>query len=206
MFARAVLASLLLALLTTACTAGEDARTTAEPQQQGPDATTGPDDAEPEGSGGDGPRSVGGPLFVGGEGRICIDNRINTWRDYTYGEDLLKTSEPVELETLELVRSQGIRVVRSWTFPSRGIPYNGSWSGWPLPKRATSHDRLDWDERTRAEGAQLDPGTPYNFLVRMRRDPGDARQGFDALRVEYRTAEKSYVMETKTTVWFRGKC
>ena len=207
MFARAVLSSLLLALLTTACTAGGEAATFAEPtQQQGHNATSGPDDAEPDGSGGEQTRSVDGPLFVEDEGSLCIDNRINTQRDFTYGEDLLKTSEPVELETLELVSSQGIRVVRSWTFPSRGIPYNGSWSGWPLPRRATSHDRLDWDERTRAEGAQLDPGTPYNLLVRMRRDPGDARQGFDALRIEYRTAERSYVMETKTTVWFRRKC
>jgi hypothetical protein len=207
MFARAVLASILLALLTTACTTGDEAGTAAEhTQQRGGDATSSPENGEPEGSGGEPTRSDDGPLYVEGGGSLCIDNRINTQRDFTYGEDLLKTSAPVELEAVELVNSQGIRVLNSWTFPSRGIPYGGSWSGWPLPKRATTHDRLDWDERTRAQGARLDPGTPYNFLVRMRRDPGDARQGFDALRIEYHTAEKSYVMKTTTTVWFRRKC
>lgn len=199
---RPVLAVVLLAALSTACT----------PQE--PRVADGASDGGPSGSArrqDEGARrparpSAGGPLTVDRRGSLCIDTTINDKRQYTYGEDLLRTSEPVDVDSVALVRPRGIRVLRAWTFTSRGIPYSGSWSGWPLPERVTSHGRLEWDERVEAEGSHLEPGNLYNFLVRMGRDPGNEAQGFDSIRVAYHTSDRSHVLRTGTKVRFQREC
>jgi hypothetical protein len=145
-------------------------------------------------------------LRIDGSGTVCIDSSLNKIRDLVYGDDLYETSAPIEIESLELVGGQGIRIVDSWVLPSRGIPHSGTWSGWPLPRRDTDGDRLAWDERVPTVGAEMDPGRRYNLLVRMRRAPGEAVQGFDALRLRYRTSDASHVLRTRTTVRFRKDC
>ena len=110
------------------------------------------------------------------------------------------------MDSVVLVRPRGIRVLQAWTFASRGVPYAGAWSGWPLPEVVTSHDRLEWDERVKAEGSRLDAGNLYNSLVRMVREPGNEAQGFDAIRLTYHTSDRSYVLQTETKVRFQRDC
>jgi hypothetical protein len=204
MTSRAVASAALLAILATACTAQEHSEPKTQPASGGSAAGSGSGQGQ-DGRPGDA-ASEDGPLTVDGHGSLCIDTTINRKRQFTYGEDLLETTAPVQLESVALVRSRGIRVLRAWTFPSRGVPYTGDWSGWPLPELVISHGRLEWDERVTAEGSQLVPGRRYNFLVRMLREPGNGVQGFDAIRVTYQTNNRSHVLKTRTTVWFRKDC
>lgn len=197
MFARAGLAALVL--LSTACTAEGPEETGSEPTAGQVPAGKAQPDADPA-------RSDDGPLRIDGSGTACIDSSLNTVRDFVYGDDLYETSAPIEIESLELVDGQDIRIIDSWVLPSRGVPLSGSWSGWPLPRRDVGDDGLAWDERVPTVGAELDPGRRYNLLVRMRRAPGDGVQGFDALRLRYRTSDASHVLRTRTTVRFRKDC
>lgn len=197
MFARAGFAALVL--LSTACTAEGPAGTGSEPASEKLPVGKVQPDADPA-------RSDDGPLRIDGSGTACIDSSLNRIRDFVYGDDLYETSAPIEIESLELVNGQDIRIVDSWVLPSRDVPLSGSWSGWPLPRRDIDGDRLAWDERVPTVGAEMDPGRRYNLLVRMRRAPGDGVQGFDAVRLRYRTSDASHVLRTRTTVRFRKDC
>lgn len=203
---RAISTAVLLGFLATACTAQEHP----DPTPKGNAVSRGGTGASAADGGGEGDRSDvlsdDGPLTVDGQGSLCIDTTVNNARQFTYGEDLLETSAPIELDAVALLNPRGIRVLRAWTFPSRGVPYAGAWSGWPLPDVVTSHGRLEWSLRVKAEGSQLDPGNLYNFLLRMVRQPGNEVQGFDAIRVTYHTSDRSYVLQTEFKVRFQRDC
>lgn len=191
MTARAGLVALIL-LLSSACTTDGPAETAAEPAPQ--QSAGGASETELA-------RSDGGPLATDGSGTGCSWNPSPV---YVYGDDILETSEPIQIESVELVNGQGLEIVSAWTMPTGDVPFSGSWVVWPLPKDDVGGDNgIQWDQRERAEGAELDPGRRYNFLVRLKRLTAPGRQGFDAVRVSYRTSDRSYFMDTEMVMSFR---
>jgi hypothetical protein len=179
----------------SACSTAQDSEEAAGPSAESvPSGSVGADTEQV--------RSEGGPLRTDGSATGCS---WNPSRVFVLGDDILETSEPVEIETLQLVNGLGVHIVSAWVMPSVGIPLTGTWVEWPLPKDAVrGKARLHWEERERAAGARLDPGKRYNLIVRMRREPGSAPQGFDAVRVGYRTSERTYFMEAETSMSFRA--
>ncbi len=97
----------------------------------------------------------GGPLGFDGSGRFCSSHPS---RDFVYGDDILDTVEPIEIESLALVGASGVRIVDAWVMPVRGVPLSGDWAQWPLPRTDLGGKvGLEWNEREPAEGAFLDP-------------------------------------------------
>jgi hypothetical protein len=189
--------SVLVLLVAAACTSAEESPSD-EPASHPSASASSQAGAEA--------RAAAASLTVRDGGRICVDKKISPDPHFTYGDEILDSSGPVEVESVELVRPRGFEVVEAWLLPSRGIEYHGRWFDWPLPKWVRSGDKLAWHQRQRASGAQLEPGT-YNLLVRLRRSPGPEVQGFDALRIEYRSGEGEVdTVETRTPVRFRTEC
>ena len=200
MASRTVPALVALLLATTACTGGSEV---AGERGAGPSAS--PSGATP---GGGPSRTVGpvrgGPLGFDGSGRFCSSHPS---RDFVYGDDILDTVEPIEIESLALVGASGVRIVDAWVMPVRGVPLSGDWAQWPLPRTDLGGKvGLEWNEREPAEGAFLDPGTTYNLIVRMRRPGPRTPGGFKALAIEYRTSSTSYVRDTHTRGRFKRSC
>jgi hypothetical protein len=194
---------LLAALSATACTSADDAASR-DPVPSPPESSGATQSASREELGET--AAASGSLTVRESGRLCVDKTISENRTFTYGYEILESTGPLDVESVDMVEPKGFRIVNAWLMPSRGIEHTGSWFGWPLPKWVRSGDKLAWHQRQRASGAQLEPGT-YNLLVRLRRSPGPEVQGFDALRIEYRSGEGQVdTVETRTPVRFRTDC
>jgi hypothetical protein len=202
---RAGLLCIPLLLIGAACTDGHDP--VAEPQpSDGSAVVRGADDGNGSEHGGQGlSRTSGGPLAVdGNEGdRVCYQRR-DLERTLTVGNDVLRSRVPVELQSISLVGPRGVRLVAAWAVPTPDIVTLGVWDEWPLP--ADTRDRLGWDQRMRAVGARLEPGRPYTFLLRTRRAARPGAQGFESVRLEYRSADGAHVTRTHTVVSFRKQC
>ena len=136
MASRTMSALVALLLATTACTGGSDVA-----GERG----TGPAASPSGGTSGGGPSGTvgpvrGGPLGFDGSGRFCSSHPS---RDFVYGDDILDTVEPIEIESLALVGASGVRIVDAWVMPVRGVPLSGDWAQWPCRAR-TSAARSGW--------------------------------------------------------------
>ena len=144
-----------------------------------------------------GPASAAGTVTLGGDsGEACVPVRIG--QSMLVGEVMGAVTAQVEVSTIELSDAAGVRVVESYVLPVDGDAIGSS--------EFPPDDTPSWQRRRAAAGAQLDPGTSYNVVVRVERTDDAVIGSASALRVSYLSGHSQRSAEGTTRYRFAGEC
>jgi len=164
---------LALALLTTACSSDDGPGPTADHPET--DAAGEPTE--------DAAEEVAEPLTYSTEGRTVLSCFPDGNRRLMVFDDVEATRPVTLIDATVSEEADALRVTGAWVaeLPRTAISEGGALD---LGAGGTSMADVDtWADRVPLEGAQLEPGTPYTFFVRVTVRPdrslGDISLGWD---------------------------
>ena len=137
----------------------------------------------------------------GGQWTSCVPYRSSEG-DFLWTGVRLTADADARLVSVAPAQANGVRVVGAWVAEAQ----HASGAFVPWSKRHEFLRKMDWVDRTDADGAQLSAGTKYSVVFRLRPMPSQLPAELTDLTIDWESDGSSGSLTNDTVLQFARHC